>query len=84
MPNYTFLRIGFGCPANSATMDRVGLLEAMGVSRCLGRRGEFLITRSLAAISNTVSEIGFQAHQVGLKLQQIAQIVKILEWSVQR
>ncbi len=54
------------------------LLQAMGSVPVFGEERVFLITRLLATIANTVSEIGFQAYQVRLKLQQIAQIVKAL------
>lgn len=38
----------------------------------------FLVTRLLATIANTLSEIGFQGYEVRRKLEQIAQIVKSL------
>ncbi len=38
----------------------------------------FLVTRLLATIANTLSEIGFQGYEVRQKLQQIAAIVKSL------
>ncbi len=55
------------------------LLEAMSSVPVFGQERVFLITRLLATIANTLSEIGFQAYGVRQKLQQIAEIVKNLE-----
>ena len=54
------------------------LEKAMESVPVFGEERVFLVTRLLATIAATVSEIGFQAYQVRLKLQQIAQIVKTL------
>lgn len=59
-------------------LDAAALLKATDCIPVFGAEKVFLITRLLATIANTVSEIGFQAYQVRQKLQQIAQIVKTL------
>ncbi|MDA8216492.1 MAG: PocR ligand-binding domain-containing protein [Dehalococcoidales bacterium] len=55
------------------------LAQALDTVPVFTQERAFLFTRLLATIANTVSEIGFQAYAVNLKLKQIAQIVKTLE-----
>lgn len=54
------------------------LVEAMQDVPVFGQERVFLVTRLLATIADTLSEIGFQAYEMRQKLQQIAQIVKSL------
>jgi excisionase family DNA binding protein len=54
------------------------LIEAMESVPVFGEERVFLMTKLLATIADTLSEIGFQAYEVRQKLQQIAQIVKTL------
>ena len=69
----TAQRLAEGCGLSPSE-----LLKAMDSVPVFGEERVFLVTRLLATIAATVSEIGFQAYQVRLKLQQIAQIVKAL------
>lgn len=54
------------------------LSEAIDAVPLFSEERVFLVTRLLATIANTLSEIGFQGYEVRLKLQQIADIVKSL------
>lgn len=62
--------------ASECSLPPHDLLAAMDSVPVFGQERVFLVTRLLATIANTVSEIGFQGYQVRLKLQQIARIVK--------
>ncbi len=62
--------------AGSCGLSSSELFDAMGSVPVFGEDRVFLVTRLLATIANTVSEIGFQGYQVRQKLQQIARIVK--------
>lgn len=54
------------------------LVEAMASVPVFSQERVFLVTRLLATIANTLSEIGYQGYEVRRKLQQIAEIVKSL------
>lgn len=54
------------------------LAEAMESVPVFSQERVFLVTRLLATIADTLSEIGYQGYEVRRKLQQIADIVKSL------
>jgi ligand-binding sensor protein len=59
-------------------VSRRELEEAVDSVPLFSAERVFLVTRLLATIANTLSEIGFQGYEVRRKLQQIAEIVKTL------
>jgi excisionase family DNA binding protein len=69
--NSSRLGMAFGLEASD-------LLNAMASVPVFSDERVFLVTRLLATIADALSEIGFQAYEVRLKLQQIAQIAKTL------
>ena len=77
-PNRGQTRAVAGRLASECGLPSVQLEEAMEAVPLFSEDRVFLVTRLLATIANTVSEIGFQAYQVRQKLQQIAQIAKVL------
>ncbi len=77
-PDEDYIRAHAEELAADCRLSAPALVDAMQCVPVFSQERVFLVTRLLATIADTLSEIGFQGYEVRQKLQQIAQIVKTL------